>query len=84
MPRTGGCNIFIFHFYFYNLTTNKFKIFLIIFRFQLFYFSNTVIKAKKDTVLTIDTRGNKPNQTVDHDDADEVDEDPVEKAIQSK
>ena len=55
------------------------------FRFQLFYFSNTVIKAKKDTVLTIDTRGNKPNnQTVDHEDADEVDEDPVEKAIQSK
>ena len=43
-----------------------------------------MIKAKKDTVLTIDTRGNKPNQTVDHDDADEVDEDPVEKAIQSK
>ena len=59
-------------------------VFFTIFRFQLFYFSNTVIKAKKDTVLTIDTRGNKPNQTVDHDDADEVDEDPVEKAIQSK
>jgi len=54
-------------------------------RFQLFYFSNTAIKAKKDTVLTIDTRGNKPSgQMNDHDDADELEDDPVEKAIQSK
>merc|ERR1711915_539207 len=55
-------------------------------RFQLFYFSNTTYKEKKDTVLTVDTRGMKvDNQLNDDDYGDgEIEEDPVEKAIQTK
>ena len=56
-----------------------------IFRFNLYYFSNTITKEKKDTLLMIDTRGNKSrSKTNDYDDFDEVEEDPLEKAIQSK
>ena len=67
----------LFFFFIYN---NIFK-----FRFQLHYFSNTATKAKKDTVLTIDTRGSKNCTNMnDDDDFDEVEDDPVEKAIQSK
>ena len=42
-------------------------------------------KEKKDTVLTIDTRGNKIISTMnDNEDYDEIEEDPLMDAIQSK
>ena len=52
-------------------------------RFQLFYFSNTVTKEKRETVLVVDTRTSK--KTFRSQDADEMpDEDPIEMAIQTK
>ena len=70
-----------FQWFFFSSFTTIFSFF----RFQLHYFSNTVTKAKKDTVLTIDTRGSKNCTNMnDDEDFDEVEDDPVEKAIQSK
>ena len=57
------------------------------FRFQMFYYSNTLTKAKDETILTIDTRGAKPKTQV-LDDPEEPEEEeniePLEKAIQTK
>jgi len=56
-------------------------------RFQMFYYSSTVTKAKDETILTIDTRGAKPRSEV-VEDPEEPEEDkhiePLEKAIQTK
>ena len=55
-------------------------------RFHLFYYSSTVVgKDPKDTLLIIDTRGVKV-QTSDNleDDYDDVEEDPLANAIQTK
>ena len=53
----------------------------------MFYYSNTVTKAKDETILTIDTRGAKP-KSEDVEDPEEAEEDkhiePLEKAIQTK
>ena len=53
----------------------------------MFYYSNTLTKAKDETILTIDTRGAKPKTQV-LDDPEEPDEEeniePLEKAIQTK
>ena len=61
------------------------KIFL--WRFNLYYYSNATIKEKIDTVLTIDTRNNKIANKLDvelNEDFDPIDENPLEKAIQTK
>ena len=53
-------------------------------RFHLYYFSNAVVKENKDTILNIDTRGKNVDKNImDIEDIDE-DEDPLEKAIQTK
>ena len=53
----------------------------------MFYYSNTVTKAKDETILTIDTRGAKP-KSEEVEDPEEPEEDkniePLEKAIQTK
>ena len=61
----------------------------IFYRFQLYYYSNADIKAlkeKEETILTIDTRGTEINNDIDfYDDSDnEMEDDPLEKTIQSK
>ena len=56
--------------------------FFIFFRFQLYYLSNTLTKEKRHTVLMIDTRTKKSIRNIN--DNDEMEEDPLEKAIQSK
>ena len=54
-------------------------------RFQLYYFSNTITKEKRDTILTIDTRGNNAvTNDNDNDDIDDVEEDPLQRTIQTK
>ncbi|XP_023337706.1 inactive ubiquitin carboxyl-terminal hydrolase MINDY-4B isoform X2 [Eurytemora carolleeae] len=57
-------------------------------RFQLYYYSDTPTKEKKETVLTIDTRSTKIKQKMIIDsgveDFDEVEDDPLEKAIETK
>ena len=54
-------------------------------RFQLYYYSNKDIKEKVETMLMIDTRMKISSCVKDFsDDFDESDEDPLEKAIQSK
>ena len=56
-------------------------------RFNLYYYSNTTIKEKIDTILTIDTRDKKYVSKVNldlYDDFDQIDENPLEKAIQTK
>ena len=56
-------------------------------RFNLYYYSNTPIKEKIDTILLIDTRNNRNfgKHTIElNDDFDGVEENPLEKAIQSK
>ena len=52
----------------------------------MYYFSNTAIKEKRDTIILIDTRNTiraKANVEL-NDDFDTVEENPLEKAIQSK
>ena len=56
--------------------------FFIFFRFQLYYFSNTLTKEKRHTVLMIDTRTKKSIRNMN--DNDDIEEDTLEKAIQSK
>ena len=55
-------------------------------RFNLYYFSNTAIKEKRDTIILIDTRNTvRPKSNVElNDDFDVIEENPLEKAIQSK
>ena len=56
-------------------------------RFNLYYYSNTPIKEKIDTILLIDTRNNRnfgKHNIELNDDFDGVEENPLEKAIQSK
>ena len=58
----------------------------VLFRFNLYYFSNTAIKEKRDTIILIDTRNTvraKANVEL-NDDFDVIEENPLEKAIQSK
>ena len=57
-----------------------------LFRFNLYYFSNTAIKEKRDTIILIDTRNtNRAKASVElNDDFDAIEENPLEKAIQSK
>ena len=55
----------------------------------MYYYSNTLTKAKEETLLTIDTRGSKPRaQVTSPEDNEEAEEDgsiePMEKAIQTK
>ena len=60
---------------------------IIIFRFNLYYYSNTTIKEKVDTILVIDTRNTKVIAKKDvelNEDFDPVEENPLEKAIQTK
>ena len=57
-------------------------IIFICFRFQLYYFSNTLTKENRNTVLFIDTRTKKSIHNMN--DVDEIEEDHLEKAIQSK
>ena len=52
----------------------------------MYYYSNTLTKAKEETLLTIDTRGSKPRpQVTSPEDNEEAEEDgsiePMEKAI---
>ena len=52
----------------------------------MYYFSNTAIKEKRDTIILIDTRNTirvKANVEL-NDDFDTIEENPLEKAIQSK
>ena len=55
-------------------------------RFHLFYYSSTVVgKEPKDTLLIIDTRGVKVAPSVDVDEEyDDIEEDPLADAIQTK
>ena len=54
-------------------------------RFHLFYYSSTVVgKDPKDTLLIIDTRGVKVQTDNLEDDYDDVEEDPLANAIQTK
>ena len=55
------------------------------FRFNLFYYSSFIPpKNAKDTILVVDTRGNKIQLVDDVEDFDEVEEDPLGSAIQTK
>ena len=64
----------------------------IFFRFLLYYYSNSFIKASNETKLVIDTRGANKQQPVieviedvENDEDDEKENvDPMEKAIQTK
>ena len=54
-------------------------------RFPLYYFNNRVSKEKKETILMVDTRGNKTrNNMAGFDDFEDLENDPLEDAIQSK
>ena len=55
-------------------------------RFHLFYYSSTIVgKEPKDTLLIIDTRGVKVAPSVDVDEEyDDIEEDPLADAIQTK
>ena len=56
-------------------------------RFNLYYYSNTTIKEKVDTILVIDTRNTRVIVKKDvelNEDFDPVEENPLEKAIQTK
>ena len=63
-------------------------------RFQLYYYSNClikeVLKERRETILTIDTRGNRPQFSADLQDNDldnddpEEERDPLQLAIQTK
>ena len=60
-----------------------------IFRFYLFYYSSFIqpnTKDPKDTLLIVDTRGVKVKGTLTEtdDDFDEIEEDPLASAIQTK
>ena len=52
----------------------------------MYYFSNTAIKEKRDTIILIDTRNTiRAKAIVElNDDFDIIEENPLEKAIQSK
>ena len=58
--------------------------FLLLFRFQIHYYSNFPMKERDETVLTVDSRSKNINNNY----GDDVDEnemtDPLEKAIQTK
>ena len=58
------------------------------FRFQLYYYSNTLIKTRQETVIIVDNRGKTKKAPIVINEVDDPDEeesiDPVEKAIQSK
>ena len=59
--------------------------FFIEYRFQLYYYSNAVIKMKTETILMIDTRVKKTTRNKNYtEDFDDADEDPLEKAVQTK
>ena len=64
-------------------------------RFQLYYYSNCqikeVLKERRETILTIDTRGNRPNFSPEYSDVNdpdnddpEEDRDPLQTAVQTK
>ena len=55
------------------------------FRFNLFYYSNYIVqKNPKDTILVVDTRGNKILVVDDGEEFEELEEDPLGSAIQTK
>ena len=58
------------------------------FRFQLYYYSNTdnskVLKEKRETILTIDTRGNLTRERETDEEGEEKLPNPLELAIESK
>ena len=55
------------------------------FRFNLFYYSSYIVqKNPKDTILVVDTRGNKILVVDDVEEFEEMEEDPLGSAIQTK
>ena len=61
---------------------------MLMFRFQLYYYTNTSTTARQETRIIVDNRGktrNAPNVMEEEADPDEEETiDPIEKAIQSK
>ena len=57
-----------------------------IFRFTLYYYSNTDIKGKGQTEIKIDTRGGEVKKLIVHDEfnIDEQEDDDLKLAIQTK
>ena len=57
---------------------------LLLFRFQIHYYSNFPMKERDETILTVDSRSKNINNNYG-DDVDETEmTDPLEKAIQTK
>ena len=55
------------------------------FRFNLYYYSNYIVqKNPKDTIIVVDTRGNKILGVDDVEEFEEREEDPLGSAIQTK
>lgn len=60
---------------------------MLMFRFQLYYYSNTSSNSRLETRIIVDNRGKTRNAPIVNEEADPDEEetiDPIEKAIQSK
>ena len=60
---------------------------MLVFRFQLYYYSNTYTNSRQETRIIVDNRGKTRNTPIVREEADPDEEetiDPIEKAIQSK
>ena len=67
-----------------KLAAWKIIIVLLLFRFQIHYYSNFPMKERDETILTVDSRSKNINN-IYGDDVDETEmTDPLEKAIQTK
>ena len=59
----------------------------LLFRFQLYYYSNALINTTQETVIIVDNRGKAstaPSVSEDTEEEDEENIDPIERAIQIK
>ena len=60
---------------------------MLMFRFQLYYYTNTSTSARQETRIIVDNRGKTRNAPIVIEEADPDEEetiDPIEQAIQSK